>query len=53
MESGEEDVVLLDVLLKVVWNKVLELLDKFRRNVDLVKIFLFFISGEELFGLIE
>lgn len=53
VEPGEEDVVLLDVSPKAVWNKVLEPLDKLRRNADLVKIFPSFTSGEELFGLTE
>ncbi|XP_061189089.1 histone-lysine N-methyltransferase 2C-like [Saccostrea echinata] len=53
VEPGQEDVILQDVSPKAVWNKILEPLDKLRRNADLVKIFPSFTSGEELFGLTE
>ena len=53
VEPGQEDMVLHDVSPKAVWNKILEPLDRLRRNADLVKIFPSFTSGEELFGLTE
>lgn len=53
VEPGQEDMVLQDVSPKAVWNKILEPLDRLRRNADLVKIFPSFTSGEELFGLTE
>lgn len=53
VEVGQEDVIFQDVSPKAVWNRILEPLDKLRRNADLVKIFPSFTSGEELFGLTE
>ena len=53
VEPGQEDMILQDVSPKAVWNKILEPLDRLRRNADLVKIFPSFTSGEELFGLTE
>jgi hypothetical protein len=53
VEVGQEDVIFQDKSPKAVWSKILEPLDKLRRNADLVKIFPSFTSGEELFGLTE
>ncbi|VDI50669.1 histone-lysine N-methyltransferase MLL2 [Mytilus galloprovincialis] len=53
VEAGFEDIVMKDSSPRSVWFKVLEPLDKMRRNADLVKIFPSFMTGEELFGLTE
>lgn len=53
VEAGFEDIVMKDNSPRSVWFKVLEPLDKMRRNADLVKIFPSFMTGEELFGLTE
>ncbi|OWF43010.1 Histone-lysine N-methyltransferase 2C [Mizuhopecten yessoensis] len=53
VERGFEDLVMEDNTPRGVWSKVLEPLDKMRKNADLVKIFPNFITGEELFGLTE
>ncbi|XP_033732984.1 LOW QUALITY PROTEIN: histone-lysine N-methyltransferase 2C-like [Pecten maximus] len=53
VERGFEDLVMEDNTPRAVWSKVLEPLDKMRKNADLVKIFPNFITGEELFGLTE
>ncbi|XP_069119821.1 histone-lysine N-methyltransferase 2C-like isoform X3 [Argopecten irradians] len=53
VEKGFEDLVMEDCTPRAVWSKVLEPLDKMRKNADLVKIFPNFITGEELFGLTE
>ncbi|KAJ8303648.1 hypothetical protein KUTeg_018800, partial [Tegillarca granosa] len=53
VEKGFEDIIFRDSSPKLVWYKVLEPLEKMRRNADLVKIFPSFVTGEELFGLME
>lgn len=53
VEKGFEDLIMDDSSPRGVWLKVLEPLDKMRKNADLVKIFPSFITGEELFGLTE
>lgn len=53
VEPGFEDIIYEDCSARNVWYRVLEPLDKMRKNADLVKIFPNFITGEELFGLAE
>ena len=53
IEEGFEKITLKDDSCRGVWNKILEPLEKLRRENDLVKMFPPYIPGEELFGLTD
>ena len=53
IEEGFEKVILKDESCRGVWNKILEPLEKLRKENDLVKMFPPYIPGEELFGLTD
>ncbi|CAH1773145.1 unnamed protein product [Owenia fusiformis] len=53
IEKGHQDYTVRDSTPKGVWLKLLEPLEKLRKQADLVKLFPNYTSGEEMFGLNE
>ena len=53
IEADMEDLVFHEVSATAAWLRVLEPLEKQRRDDDMVKMFPSYLSGEELFGLTE
>lgn len=52
-EPGHSDIILKDHTAKGVWQQVLEPIDRMRREVNAIKVFTAFITGEDLYGLTE
>ncbi|XP_067143136.1 histone-lysine N-methyltransferase 2C-like isoform X4 [Centruroides vittatus] len=52
-EHDCDDILLNDITPKGVWQKVLEPIEKMRKQAETIKVFPNFISGEDLFGLTE
>ena len=52
-QNKSDDIMILWFVLLGVWNKVLEPIENYRRENDLVKIFPQFLNGEDLYGLTE
>ncbi|XP_075683472.1 histone-lysine N-methyltransferase 2C isoform X3 [Rhinoderma darwinii] len=50
-EQGHEDLVLTDITLKGVWDKILEPVANCRKNSEILRLFPVYLKGEDLFGL--
>ena len=52
-EGKENEETFTDKTARGVWLKVITVIEEMRRENDLVKVFLRYVSGEDLFGLLE
>jgi histone-lysine N-methyltransferase MLL3 len=52
-EGKENEKVFTDKTARGVWLQVIKIIEKLRRENDLVKVFLRYVTGEDLFGLNE
>jgi len=53
IEDGFDDVIHRNTSCSSLWMKILEPIDKLRKDADLVKMFPSYLSGEDMFGLTE
>lgn len=53
VEQGHEDLLLQDRTPKAVWDQVLEHIAKLRQEADMINLFPYYLTGEDLFGFTE